>query len=149
MGVFWIALGGLGVLSGAAFLVHWLLVWTGQDPPGVAAAISGGVMLLVTGAFRLRAAAAGRGRWVRSAIKVGRLTAFAEGTFCCAIAAAIVGSQWLPGPFVLGCVAVAAASFFLCWFGKTQDARREQADGESNQPAGQGAEPSAAADLAR
>jgi len=145
MSRFWIALGALGVLSGAAFLVLWLLGWVGWVPPGEPLAVSGGVVLLVTGAFRLRAAA-DRGTWARSS--VGRLTAFAEGTFFCAVAAALLGRQWLPGPHGLGWAAVAVASMALVWFGKTRDGRRAQAEGAPGKPAEPGAEPGASADRA-
>jgi hypothetical protein len=145
----WVALGALGFISGAAFLVLWLLAWTGQVPPGEPLAISGGVMLLVTALFSLRAAAdktADRGTWARTNVKISRLSAFAKGTFFCAIAAGILGSLWLSKQFGIGIAAVVLASFALTCFGKTLDGRRARAEAALNKPAARGAEPGAAPD---
>src|SRR5207245_3316145 len=92
MKTLWMALGVLGFVSGAAFLVFWVLAWTGQVPSGGPLAISCGAMLLVTGLFSLRGAAskdaqAERGTWRRSNIQVGRLSAFACGGGICAVGA--------------------------------------------------------------
>jgi len=149
----WMALGVLGFVSGAAFLVFWLLAWMGQVPPGEPLLISCGVMLLVTGFFILRGAAsksadAERGKWARSNVKVGRLSAFAMGTFFCAIGAVFVGSHWLPKEFGLASAAVALASFALAWFGASRDERSARAEGALNKPDERGTERGATADRA-
>jgi hypothetical protein len=147
MKTIWIPLGALGFLSGAAFLIFWLLAWSAQVPPGEPLILSCGLMLLVTGLFLLRAAAdktADRGTWARSNVKIGRLSGFALGTFFFAIGAAFVGSLWLPRLFGLGGAAVALASFALAWFGTSRDERRAREKDARTKPDGQGADPCAA-----
>jgi hypothetical protein len=135
----WTVLGGLGFMSGAAFLVFWLLAWTGHVPPGGPLAVSGGGMVLVTGLLVLRAAVGKaaqreRGKWARSNVQVGRLSVFAMGTFFCAIGAGILGSPWLPKQFGIGMIAVAMASFALGCFCATLDGRRARAEAALKSP---------------
>lgn len=133
----WTVLGALGFISGVAFLIFWLLAWTGHVPPGELMAITCGVMLLVTGLFDLRAAVdknADRGKWARSNVKVGRLSNFAMGTGFCAVGTAMLGWPWLPEQFELGMVAVFMASFALSCYGKTLDGRRARAEEALKKP---------------
>lgn len=135
----WTTLGALGFLSGAAFLVFWILAWTGPVPPGEPLAIACGVMLLITGLFTLRAAvdktaARERGKWARSNVKVGRLSAAAMGTFFCAIGIGMLGSTWLPEPLKLGIVATAMISFALGGFGAALDGQRARAEEALKKP---------------
>lgn len=148
MKAIWIALGGLGFLSGAAFLIFWPLAWTGHVP-WEPVAITCGVMGLVTGLFTLREAVdktADRGTWARSNVKVGRLSAFAMGTFFCAISVGMLGSLWLPNSFGIGIIAVVLASFALSCFGATLDGRRARAEEALKKIVEQDAEPGAASD---
>jgi hypothetical protein len=141
----WTFLGGLGFLGGAAFLVFGLLAWTGLLPPGEPLAISGGVMLLVSGLFCLRAAAdktaeAARGKWARSNVKVGRLSEFAFGVGFCSIGAVFLGSNRLPGWFGIAPFVLYVASWALAWIGAILDRRRARTDDASQHP-DQNAEP--------
>jgi hypothetical protein len=125
----WIALGGLGFVSGAAFLVFWLLAWAGQVPLGEPLAISAGVMLLVTGVFCLRAAAdktADRGKWKRSNVKLGRLSAFAFGVGFGTIGTVFLGHGWLPERYGVWAAVAWLASFVLGVLGQWIDRRANE-----------------------
>jgi hypothetical protein len=145
---FWVALGGLGFVSGAAFLVFWLLAWTGLVPLGEPSAVSLGLMLLVTGLFSLRGAAgkaeAERGRWKRSNVRVGRLSALGFGVIFCAIGAAFLGSARLPEQVALWLLPATVAGAALILVGQSLDVRRARAGGAPGQPDDRGAGPGAA-----
>jgi len=122
----WMALGVLGFISGAAFLVFWLLAWTRQVPPGEPLTTSCGVMLLVTGLFCIRGTAsktADRGKWARSNVKVGQLSAFGFGVVFCSIGAAFLGFNWLPKQLSIWLVGAVMAGFALTWVGQALDGR--------------------------
>ncbi len=126
---FWTALGGLGFISGAAFLIFWLLAWTRHVPPGEPLAITGGVMLLVTGLFSLREAFSTtdpHAKWGRSDVPCGRLTSFAFGLGFCAIGVTFLSHGWLTDRIVPGLLFVGAfvASFILSLVGSHLDEGR-------------------------
>jgi hypothetical protein len=133
----WTFLGGLGFLGGAAFLVFCVLAWTGLVPPGEPAAVSGGVMLLITGLFGLREAAdktANRGTWDRSNVKVGRLSAFAMGVGFCSIGAVFLGYNRLPQWFGIAAFVLWVASWALTWLAMSLDFRRARKNDASQRP---------------
>jgi hypothetical protein len=97
MKTLWNILGVLGFLSGAAFLVCLILLWT-RLPVEPVATISGGTTGLVTGLFILRevfSTSWPRGHWRRSDVPGGRLAPFACGLAFCVGGVAILGHRWL------------------------------------------------------
>jgi hypothetical protein len=126
----WLVLGALGFMSGAAFLVFWLLAWTGQVPPGAPLAVSAGLMSLVTGLFQLREAfskTGSRGKWGRSNVRLGRLSALGVGLWFTAGGVAIVGYGWLTERIIPAILGAFAAGFVLTMVGMRSDGRRAEA----------------------
>lgn len=136
MKAFWIALGAVGFGGGAAFVVFWVLAWTGDVPPGAPLAISLGVMLLVAGVFCFREAAssAGRGTWARSNVQVGRLSAVGFGLAFCAVGLGFVGFEFLTKPIQMCLVGAVVLAFLLVLCGQRLDARRARTRVAPNQP---------------
>jgi hypothetical protein len=126
----WVILGVLGFLSGAAFLVFWLLAWAGLllAAPMV---ISGGGMLLVTGLFLLGEAFSTIGphtKWRRSNVRLGRLSLFAGGLWFSAGGVAFLGYGWLTDHILPAILGAFAAGFVLALVGLHLDGRRAEAD---------------------
>jgi hypothetical protein len=112
----------LGLMSGAALLVFWLLGWTEQVPSSAPVTISIGVMGLVWGLFTLDEAFSKTGPR-----GVGRLTAFAFGLGICTVGMAFLGHGWLTEhihPAMLGAM---AAAVVLGIIGIRSDGRRAEA----------------------
>jgi hypothetical protein len=121
----WTILGTLGFLCGAAFLVSWLLAWTGRLP-AQPLTISLGGMLLVTGLFCFGEAFSKSGsqaKWRRSDVRVGRLSSFAAGLWFGAGGVAFLGYGWLTEHIVPGILGAFAAGFVLGLAGLRFDRR--------------------------
>jgi hypothetical protein len=128
--MFWEALAGLGFLSAFASIVFLIVGWT-KRLPLEPAGYCWGLMALVMGIFELREAThrADGGKWRRSDVPVGRLSAFAFGLGGCAIGVAFLGHGWLTNRIVPGLVFFWAfvASFALGLLGQWIDGRAYEA----------------------
>lgn len=129
MKTLWTILGVLGFLSGAAFLVFFILYWT-RLLPAEPAAISAGAMGLVTGLFSLREAFSTTGprdKWRRSDVPCGRLSSFAFGLSFRAVGVAFLGYGWLTDHIVPAILGAFAIGFVLALVGARLDVRRYEA----------------------
>ena len=139
----WVALGAVGFISAAAFIVLMVLAFAGVVPASEPLAISCGVMLLVVGIFDLRSAidrsaVAALGTWKSSNVKVGRFSTFAMGIGFCLIGVAALFSQGLSEQVNIAIFVAVVGSFALTWYGSSMDFGRARAQETPNNPDQQG-----------